>query len=33
VLAFFEGAIIADGAPQAVLADATVKRHIVGHAA
>jgi branched-chain amino acid transport system ATP-binding protein len=33
VLAFFEGSIIADDVPQAVLADATVKAYIVGRAA
>jgi branched-chain amino acid transport system ATP-binding protein len=32
VLAFFEGAIIADDLPQAVLADAKVKTYIVGRA-
>ena len=30
VLAFYEGRIIADGAPDAVLADADVRRHVVG---
>jgi branched-chain amino acid transport system ATP-binding protein len=33
VLAFFEGTIIADDVPQAVLADATVQAYIVGRAA
>jgi branched-chain amino acid transport system ATP-binding protein len=32
VLAFFDGTIIADGTPQAVLAEATVKAYIVGSA-
>jgi branched-chain amino acid transport system ATP-binding protein len=30
VLAFYEGRIIADGEPQAVLADAEVRRHVIG---
>lgn len=30
VIAFYEGRIIADGAPAAVLADAAVRRHVVG---
>ncbi len=33
VLAFFDGAIIADDVPQTVLADATVKTYIVGTSA
>jgi branched-chain amino acid transport system ATP-binding protein len=32
VLAFFEGTIIADGVPQAVLADAKVRAFVVGRA-
>ena len=30
VLAFYEGRIIADGEPQAVLADADVRRYVIG---
>ncbi len=33
VLAFYEGRVIADGAPEAVLADASVRRYVVGEAA
>jgi branched-chain amino acid transport system ATP-binding protein len=30
ILAFYEGRIIADGEPQAVLRDADVRRHVIG---
>ena len=30
VIAFFEGRVIADGAPAVVLADADVRRYVVG---
>ena len=30
VIAFYEGRVIADGTPAAVLADADVKRYVVG---
>ena len=30
VLAFYEGRVIADGIPQTVLADADVRRYVVG---
>ncbi len=33
VLAFYDGRVIADGAPEAVLADASVRRYVVGEAA
>jgi branched-chain amino acid transport system ATP-binding protein len=33
ILAFYEGRVIADGAPEAVLADASVRRYVVGEAA
>ncbi len=33
ILAFYEGRVIADGAPEAVLADAGVRRYVVGEAA
>jgi branched-chain amino acid transport system ATP-binding protein len=33
VLAFYEGRVIADGLPEAVLADASVRRYVVGEAA
>lgn len=33
ILAFYEGRVIADGAPAAVLADASVRRYVVGEAA
>ncbi len=33
VLAFYEGRVIADGAPGTVLADASVRRYVVGEAA
>lgn len=33
ILAFYEGRVIADGAPATVLADASVRRYVVGEAA
>ena len=33
ILAFYEGRVIADGAPEVVLADAGVRRYVVGEAA
>jgi len=33
ILAFYDGRVIADGAPEAVLADAGVRRYVVGEAA
>ena len=32
VIAFYSGRVLADGAPQAVLADQDVRRHVTGHA-